>query len=161
MGIKIGPIAIDDPVILAPMSSVTDMPFRRLVKRCGAGLVVSEMIASQAMIRETRDSLKRAANALDEKPVSMQLAGCDPAEMAEQASAFASLGSGRMIATKLDLVRQRGGVGAAAGSADLAFAEFGQSPEIGAGLAPVNPVSLARLLLGATSSVSASPETAS
>jgi len=85
MGIKIGPIAIDDPVILAPMSSVTDMPFRRLVKRCGAGLVVSEMIASQAMIRETRDSLKRAANALDEKPVSMQLAGCDPAEMAEAA----------------------------------------------------------------------------
>src|SRR5690349_23102483 len=85
MGINIGPIAIDDPVILAPMSSVTDMPFRRLVKRCGAGLVVSEMIASQAMIRETRDSLKRAANALDEKPMSMQLAGCDPAEMAEAA----------------------------------------------------------------------------
>jgi tRNA-dihydrouridine synthase B len=85
MGIKIGPIAIDDPVILAPMSSVTDMPFRRLVKRCGAGLVVSEMIASQAMIRETRDSLKRAANAEDEKPMSVQLAGCDPAEMAEAA----------------------------------------------------------------------------
>lgn len=85
MGIKIGPIAIDDPVILAPMSSVTDMPFRRLVKRCGAGLVVSEMIASQAMIRETRDSLKRAANAEDEKPMAVQLAGCVPAEMAEAA----------------------------------------------------------------------------
>jgi tRNA-dihydrouridine synthase B len=85
MGISIGPIAIDDPVILAPMSSVTDMPFRRLVKRCGAGLVVSEMIASQAMIRETRDSLKRASNAEDEKPMSVQLAGCDPAEMAEAA----------------------------------------------------------------------------
>ncbi|MCX7355321.1 MAG: tRNA-dihydrouridine synthase, partial [Alphaproteobacteria bacterium] len=85
MGISIGPIAIDDPVILAPMSSVTDMPFRRLVKRCGAGLVVSEMIASQAMIRETRDSLKRAANAEDEKPMSVQLAGCDPLEMATAA----------------------------------------------------------------------------
>lgn len=85
MGIKIGPIAIDDPVILAPMSSVTDMPFRRMVKRCGAGLVVSEMIASQAMIRETRDSLKRATNAADEKPMAVQLAGCVPAEMAEAA----------------------------------------------------------------------------
>ena len=85
MGISIGPIAIDDPVILAPMSSVTDMPFRRLVKRCGAGLVVSEMIASQAMIRETRGSLKRAANAEDEKPMSVQLAGCDPLEMATAA----------------------------------------------------------------------------
>ena len=43
MGINIGPIRIDDPVILAPMSGVSDMPFRRLVKRSGAGLVVSEM----------------------------------------------------------------------------------------------------------------------
>ena len=54
MGINIGPIRIDDPVILAPMSGVSDLPFRRLVKRSGAGLVVSEMIASEAMIRETR-----------------------------------------------------------------------------------------------------------
>ncbi len=50
MSITIGPITIADPVVLAPMSGVTDMPFRRLVKRHGAGLVVSEMIASQAMI---------------------------------------------------------------------------------------------------------------
>ena len=50
MTISIGPVDLAEPVILAPMSGVTDMPFRRLVKRLGAGLVVSEMIASQAMI---------------------------------------------------------------------------------------------------------------
>ena len=46
MTIKVGPITLDDAVILAPMSGVSDMPFRRLVKSFGAGLVVSEMIAS-------------------------------------------------------------------------------------------------------------------
>lgn len=61
------------------------MPFRRLVKRMGAGLVVSEMIASQAMIRETRQSLLMAKNAPEEAPMSVQLAGCEPEAMAEAA----------------------------------------------------------------------------
>ena len=56
-------IQLEDPVILAPMSGVTDLPFRRLVKRQGAGLVVSEMIASQAMIRETRQVADDGARA--------------------------------------------------------------------------------------------------
>src|SRR5258708_387226 len=60
MSIEIGPVRLDDPVILAPMSGVTDLPFRRVVKEHGAGLVVSEMIASQAMIRASRQSLKMA-----------------------------------------------------------------------------------------------------
>jgi tRNA-dihydrouridine synthase B len=85
MSIKIGPIELPDRVVLAPMSSITDMPFRRLVKRNGAGLVISEMIASQAMIRATRDSLKRAEHAPEEQPMAVQLAGCDPLEMAEAA----------------------------------------------------------------------------
>jgi tRNA-dihydrouridine synthase B len=67
------------------MSGVTDMPFRRQVKRHGAGLVVSEMIASQAMIRETRQSLTMAKNAPDEQPMAVQLAGCEPEVMAEAA----------------------------------------------------------------------------
>ena len=83
--ISIGPIRIDAPVILAPMTGVTDRPFRRIVKRYGAGLTVTEMIASQAMIRETRQSLQKAAWDPVEEPVSMQLAGCAPAEMAEAA----------------------------------------------------------------------------
>ncbi|MGH6928348.1 MAG: tRNA dihydrouridine synthase DusB [Dongiaceae bacterium] len=85
MGIQIGPLHLEDPVILAPMSGVTDMPFRRLVKRSGAGLVVSEMIASQAMIRESRQSLLMAQNTPEEFPMAVQLAGCEPEVMAEAA----------------------------------------------------------------------------
>jgi tRNA-dihydrouridine synthase B len=85
MSIQIGPVTLDDPVILAPMSGVTDMPFRRLVKREGAGLVVSEMIASEAMIRQTRQSMKMSTNCADEFPMSVQLAGCEPHVMAEAA----------------------------------------------------------------------------
>jgi len=83
--INIGPIRIDAPVILAPMTGVTDLPFRRVVKRYGAGLTVSEMIASQAMIRETRQSLQKALWDPSEQPVSLQLAGCEPEVMAEAA----------------------------------------------------------------------------
>jgi tRNA-dihydrouridine synthase B len=85
MGIKVGPVEIDAPVILAPMSGITDLPFRRLVKRMGAGLVVSEMIASQAMIRESRQSLLMAQNVPEEAPMSVQLAGCEPQVMADAA----------------------------------------------------------------------------
>jgi tRNA-dihydrouridine synthase B len=85
MTLKIGPITLDNPVILAPMSGVTDMPFRRLAKRCGAGLVVSEMIASQAMIRANRQTMKMATSCAEEFPMSVQLAGCEPEVMAEAA----------------------------------------------------------------------------
>lgn len=84
-GIQVGPVRLDGRVILAPMSGVTDMPFRRLVKRSGASLVVSEMIASQAMIRQTRQSMKMATNCAEEYPMSVQLAGCEPVVMAEAA----------------------------------------------------------------------------
>jgi len=83
--IRIGPVEVASPVILAPMTAVTDLPFRRAVKRYGAGLTVTEMIASQAMIRETRQSLQKAMWDPAEEPVSMQLAGCEPQVMAEAA----------------------------------------------------------------------------
>ena len=83
--IQVGPVRIDSPVILAPMTGVTDLPFRRTVKRYGAGLTVSEMIASQAMIRETRQSLQKSLWDQSEQPVSLQLAGCEPKVMAEAA----------------------------------------------------------------------------
>lgn len=83
--IAVGPVTIDDPVILAPMSGVTDMPFRQMVKRGGAGLVVSEMIASAAMVRENRKTLQMAQGSPEEFPMSVQLAGCEPAVMAEAA----------------------------------------------------------------------------
>lgn len=84
--ISIGPVRIDAPVILAPMTGVSDLPFRKIVKRYGAGLTVSEMIASQAAIRETRQSLQKALWDPSEEPVSLQLAGCSPKEMADAAS---------------------------------------------------------------------------
>ena len=83
--IQIGPIRIEQPVVLAPMTGVTDMPFRTLVRRYGSGLNVTEMIASQAAIRETRQSIQKAAWHLSEEPVSMQLVGCTPYEMGEAA----------------------------------------------------------------------------
>jgi len=84
---------LDDPVILAPMSGVTDLPFRRLVKRLGAGLVVSEMIASEAMIRETRQSLTMARSCSEEQPMAVQLAGCEPRVMADAAKLNADRGA--------------------------------------------------------------------
>ncbi len=83
--IDIGPVRIAQPVVLAPMTGVTDLPFRRLVRKFGSGLNVTEMIASQAAIRETRQSVQKAAWDAIEEPVSMQLVGCDPVSMAEAA----------------------------------------------------------------------------
>ncbi len=91
--IQIGSLRIDCPVILAPMTGVTDLPFRKLVRRFGSGLNVTEMIASPAMIRETRQSLQKAAWDPVEEPVSLQLAGCSPREMAEAAKLNADRGA--------------------------------------------------------------------
>ncbi|HXP06332.1 MAG TPA: tRNA dihydrouridine synthase DusB [Stellaceae bacterium] len=93
MSIRLGSITLDDPVILAPMSGVTDLPFRRMVKARGAALVVSEMIASQAAIRETRQSLTMAKTCADEQPMAVQLAGCEPEVMAEAAKLNADRGA--------------------------------------------------------------------
>jgi nifR3 family TIM-barrel protein len=82
--IRIGNIAVPNPVILAPMSGVTDAPFRRLVARLGAGLVVSEMTASAALVEGRRDAMLRAeAPGIGIHVV--QLAGCEPRWMAEGA----------------------------------------------------------------------------
>lgn len=81
------------PVILAPLSGVTDLPFRTLVKAQGAGLVVSEMIASWAMVRENRNTLRMAEVVAGGGPSSVQLAGCDPEAMAEAAKIAVGLGA--------------------------------------------------------------------
>ena len=85
MSLNIGGVEITDPVVLAPMSGVTDMPFRRLVKSCGVGLVVSEMIASKAMIHAAKKTMKMATHCAEEHPMSVQLAGCEPEVVAEAA----------------------------------------------------------------------------
>ena len=80
-----GGVRIETPVILAPMSGVTDLPFRRLASALGAGMVVSEMIASWAMVRENRNTLRMAEVDGCGGVASVQLAGCDPEAMAEAA----------------------------------------------------------------------------
>ena len=93
MSICLGSLTLTDPVILAPMSGVTDLPFRRLVKQHDAALVVSEMIASEAAIRETRQSLTMAQSCPEEQPMAVQLAGCEPRTMAEAAKLNADRGA--------------------------------------------------------------------
>lgn len=83
--ISIGHVKLADNVILAPMTGVSDLPFRMLVKSFGAGLVVSEMIASKAVVLETRNAWRMSQSSPLERPFSVQLAGCDPETMAEAA----------------------------------------------------------------------------
>lgn len=90
MGISIGDMSLESAVFLAPMSGITDQPFRRLVKRFrgpdgAAPIVVSEMIASREMVAEASRSVRASTNCADEFPIAIQLAGHDPALMGEAA----------------------------------------------------------------------------
>jgi len=87
-------VCIVEPVILAPMSGVTDLPFRRLASELGAGMVISEMIASWAMIRENRKTLAMAEMDAGGGVSALQLAGCEPAAMAEAARIAVDRGAG-------------------------------------------------------------------
>lgn len=91
MSIMIGDICIEDPVFLAPMSGISDLPFRRLVRRYGAGLTFSEMIASREMINHSDKSLKMSDGCEGE---AVQLAGCDPEVMAQAARMNVERGAG-------------------------------------------------------------------
>ncbi len=92
--IVLGPgVRIDTPVILAPMSGVTDLPFRRTAKQLGAGMVVSEMIASWAMLRENRKTLDMAEVDGCGGISAVQLAGCEPDAVAEAARIAADKGA--------------------------------------------------------------------
>ncbi len=121
---KLGPIALgsgahrvvlDDPVVLAPMSGVTDLPFRRLVRGLGGALVVSEMIASWAMVRENRNTL-RMAEVASGGPNAVQLAGCDPLAMAEAARIAVGLGAD-LIDINFGCPVKKVAIGQSAGSA--------------------------------------------
>ncbi|MDB1135374.1 tRNA dihydrouridine synthase DusB [Candidatus Anaplasma sp. TIGMIC] len=78
------------PVILAPMSGVTDLPYRTIVRKLGAGLLVSEMVASRSMIMKTRHSMQRSKVCGN---TSVQLAGCTPEIMAEAAKINEDMGA--------------------------------------------------------------------
>jgi tRNA-dihydrouridine synthase B len=91
--ISIGPYRLDNRVALAPMAGVTDLPFRQLCKQLGAGLVVSEMVSSDATLRSTRKSRLRRIHADESEPRSVQIAGNDPAAMAEAARYNVGMGA--------------------------------------------------------------------
>ena len=111
-----GGARIDTPVILAPMSGVTDLPFRRLARAQGTGLVVSEMIASWAMVRENRNTLRMAEVDGAGGPSAVQLAGCDPDAMAEAARIAVGRGAD-IIDVNFGCPVKKVAVGQAAGSA--------------------------------------------
>jgi nifR3 family TIM-barrel protein len=113
--IRLGRVTLETPVILAPMSGVTDLPFRRLARSLGASLVVSEMIASWAMVRENANTLRMAAVTGDGIN-SIQLAGCDPAAMAE-AARIAVGGGADLIDINFGCPVKKVAVGQSAGSA--------------------------------------------
>jgi len=109
-------VRIERPVILAPMSGVTDLPFRRLAKQQGAGMVVSEMIASWAMVRENRTTLRMAEVDGFGGPSAVQLAGCDPSAMAEAARIAVGHGA-NLIDINFGCPVKKVAVGQSAGSA--------------------------------------------
>lgn len=91
--LDIGPFTLANCVALAPMAGVTDLPFRRLCARMGAGLVVSEMLTADAALRHSRKSQWRARHDSEIEPRSVQIAGSDPQQMAEAARYNVGLGA--------------------------------------------------------------------
>jgi tRNA-dihydrouridine synthase B len=83
--VKIGPYSLVSPVYVAPMAGVTDAPFRKIAREFGAGLACTEMISSEALIRRHRESFRLMDLGWDQRPVSVQLMGGDPAVMAQAA----------------------------------------------------------------------------
>ena len=82
---RIGGYALPNNLAVAPMAGVTDRPFRMLCKRMGAGYAVSEMVAANPRLRDTRKSRRRTDHAGEAAPIAVQIAGADPAQMADAA----------------------------------------------------------------------------
>jgi tRNA-dihydrouridine synthase B len=92
--LKIGSQKLDTPFIVAPMAGMTDSAFRRLVKRHGGcGLVVTEMVSSEGLVRGIDRTLEFAEYTEEERPVSIQIFGGDPQKMADAAQIVESLGA--------------------------------------------------------------------
>jgi tRNA-dihydrouridine synthase B len=90
---QIGPYRLSNPLILAPMAGITDRPFRRLCRRYGAALAVSEMISANPALRHDRKTLRRADHNGEPEPRSVQILGNDPKDMAEAARINADRGA--------------------------------------------------------------------
>lgn len=94
MAIKIGNVTLEHPVAMAPMAGMTDTAFRRLVKRQGGcGLVVTEMVSSEGLVRGIDRTLEYAEYTEEERPVSIQIFGGDPVKMADAAQIVEGMGA--------------------------------------------------------------------
>jgi len=82
---QLGPYTLSSPVFLAPMAGITDKPFRQLCRNMGAGLVVSEMTTSEPHLRNSHKTRLRMNHKGETGPISVQIAGTDPAKMADAA----------------------------------------------------------------------------
>jgi nifR3 family TIM-barrel protein len=92
--LKIGSIELESPFVVSPMAGMTDTAFRRLVKRQGGcGLVVTEMVSSEGLVRGIDRTLEYAEFTEEERPVSIQIFGGDPAKMAEAARIVEGMGA--------------------------------------------------------------------
>ena len=91
--LQIGPYKLSNPVALAPMAGVTDLPFRQLCARLGAGLAVSEMVNANPRLRATAKTLLRTRHDTEIEPRSVQIAGSDPGQMAAAARYNVALGA--------------------------------------------------------------------
>lgn len=91
--IHIGKLALRSRVIVAPMSGVTDLPFRRILSRFAPGAVVSEMVAGEGLAKDDPENIARAAGGADIKPMAVQLVGRDPYWMAEGAKKLEAAGA--------------------------------------------------------------------
>lgn len=91
--LQIGPHHIENPLILAPMAGVTDLPFRNLCRRLGAGLVVGEMVTSDSRLWNSRKSQFRLVHREESEPRAIQIAGSEPEQMADAAAKNVDLGA--------------------------------------------------------------------
>ena len=82
---QIGPWKLSNNLVLAPMAGVTDRPFRQLCRSLGAGPAVSEMVSANALLRGSDKTRRRIDHTSEPAPVSVQIAGADPAMMADAA----------------------------------------------------------------------------
>ena len=139
MTIKVADLALDPPVFLAPMAGITDLPFRNLVQRFGAGLVVSEMVASQEMVQARPGTRERSELGLNVENTAVQIAGREPHWMAEAARLLEARGA-RLIDINMGCPARKvtGGNSGAALMRDLPLALKLIEAVVGAVKAPVS-----------------------
>lgn len=82
---RIGPLTLENPTILAPLAGIGNLPFRQMAKAAGCGLVCAEMVSANGLVHGSRKTLAMLASRPEEKPLSLQIFGTDPAVMAEAA----------------------------------------------------------------------------